>query len=337
MKLTPFITPLELKKLLPLSKEEEKTLISFKKEARNLVLHPSYKKALLIGPCSVQDEDSLFYYTEKLAALKKQVENDFFIVLRFFVEKSRTYMGWKGFALDPYLDNSYQIEEGLIRTRKMLIELLKKGIPVATEFVDPFIAPYIQDLITWGLIGARSSMTASHRQMASLWDFPVGFKNPLNGDLFPAIAGAHISSQMQRFLSLNEEGKIAYAQTDGNPYTHIVLRGSDNDVNFEENSILHAQEEIKKTPINSKIMIDCSHGNSQKNPLNQKEVFLYWMGKKPLAFSSIIGFMLESFIHGGNQPMQMPLKWGISVTDACLSWEETESLILESIQPSLSL
>ena len=337
MELAPFITPLELKKLLPITHEEENTLHSFRKEARDLVLHPNKKKALLIGPCSVQDEDSLFYYTEKLLSLKKEVQDEFFIVLRFFVEKSRSHLGWKGFATDPYLDNSYQIKEGLIRTRKMLLTLLKMQIPVATEFVDPFIAPYIQDLITWGLIGARSAMSTSHRQMASLWDFPVGFKNNLNGDLFPAIAGAHISSQMQKFLSLDDQGKIALATSDGNPYTHIVLRGSETKANFDEESILCAQTEIKRTPINTRIMIDCSHGNSKKDPQNQKDAFLYWMQKKPSSFSSIIGFMLESFIYAGNQRLQMPLKWGISVTDACLSWEETEDLILQSINSEVTL
>lgn len=302
--------------------------------AQNIIQGTNSRIALLVGPCSIHDPIAALEYANKLAILQKQVESTFFLVMRVFLEKPRSRLGWKGFIYDPFLDNSFHMKEGILKARELLIKINHLKIPCATEFLSPLAFQYIQDLITWGVIGARTSSSPIHRELGALATFPIGFKNDLSGHLEPAIDGILTAQTAQSHLSINAKGKIKAIYSPGNPHTHLILRGAKNFTNFDPISTETARQQLQEHQIQTKIMIDCSHGNSQKNPQNQKTAFNSVISQINQN-SPICGLMLESFLFEGHQHIPktpQDLRYGISITDSCLGWKETEELILKAHQ-----
>jgi 3-deoxy-7-phosphoheptulonate synthase len=322
-------TPSEIKRLFPLEKKEALYISKIRKQASDCLERRDLRYVFIVGPCSLHDPKAFIEYSSMWKNLATALENDFLLILRFFPEKSRTLGGWKGFISDPYLDGSHDLKTGLIETRKLLLYLAKNEIPCASEIVDPLLTPYIDDLITWGIMGARSVFSQVHRQHASQYSFPIGWKNSVEGNIEVAIQSAISASQKHVFPSMNQEGKITLFSTLGNSQTHIILRGSAYQSNYHFTSIQKALEKQKDYTFSRHILIDCSHGNSQKDPQKQKICFeevLTYMPHLPIA-----GMMLESFLQEGSQdPNKKPLSYGVSITDPCLSFKDTQELLLQA-------
>lgn len=323
----PLPSPSELKLALPAP--------SFPKEARNtakrILLGKDRRLAVLVGPCSIHDPISAREYATRLKNLAQDVEETLFLIMRVFVEKPRSRTGWKGILYDPFLDASHDIGSGLRIARELLVDLAEIGIPAATELLDPLASFYLDDLITWGLIGARTSASPVHRQMASRLSFPVGFKNDLFGSLEPAIFGVLSARKPHSHLGLDPRGVVSAIESSGNPLTHIVLRGSEKEPNYDTTSVEYALTRLSEHELEPRLIIDCSHGNSGKNLKRQQEAFvsvIEQVSSKPKC--GIAGVMLESHLFGGKQSLhENPdlLTYGMSITDPCLSWDETEELL----------
>lgn len=319
--------PIATREALPLSSTAKEFIEESRHIARQIVLNKNKTTALIIGPCSIHDFGEAIEYAKHLKNLSSQVQDRFFIAMRVFVEKPRTKTGWKGFIYDPFLDGSYQTAEGILLTRKLLLAFAEMGMPVATELVDPLFIPYIQDLITWGFIGARTSASPIHRQLASGLNFPVGFKNSVDGNREVALDGVESASTPHSHIGINDEGKISKISTLGNPFCHLVLRGSDQKTNFDPISIENAINEMRLRR-QERLMVDCSHGNSNKIAENQKKSFISLMEQIASGNDMIMGIMLESYLKTGKQMLKKSLEYGVSITDSCLGWEETEKLVL---------
>ena len=320
-------SPQEIRKHLPF----RGGIADFLREAGDIVCRNTSKLALLVGPCSIHDPEMAIEYASRLQKLSGKVKH-LFLIMRIFLEKPRTRAGWKGFIYDPHLNGTNDIAEGLFRSRKLLLTLADLRVPCATELLEPLIAPYLEDLLTWGMIGARTSASQPHRQLASGLAFPVGFKNDIHGDLDVAICGILSSRLAHSHISIDDQGKICAKQTRGNPLSHLVLRGSDNDSNYDPASVAAALEALRANHLEQRLLIDCSHGNSRKNHHLQRLAFESAIEQCCSGNSAIMGLMIESNIEAGKQPLNDPslLRYGVSITDACIGWEETESLILSA-------
>lgn len=287
------------------------------------------KLALFVGPCSIHDEEQIIDYAQNLRRIMNYAKKNIFIIMRFFPEKARTSTGWKGFLNDPFLDGTNNIKEGILRTRKLMIELTNLEIPLATEILDPIAANYFQDLVTWGFIGSRTSTSQLHRQLASSLPFCVGMKNPNSGDLNTSIDTVLSSQSPHTLINISYDGKTYAYSSEGNKFSHLTLRGSDSATNYDRDSLLELYRLMKKKNLNCPIVIDCAHGNSQKSVILQKKCFeeVISLAKND---HKIIGVMLESFLNEGNQKLTSKnnLQYGVSITDPCLSFETTHSLIL---------
>lgn len=327
-----FPTPQDLKNELILSSSISDWIANSRKTASSILTREDKRIALILGPCSIHDIDQAIEYGEKLKELAKSTPH-FFLIMRVFLEKPRTLGGWKGLVYDPNLDGSHNIQLGLKNGRTLLIELCKMGIPCCSEILDPLVAPYLSDLLTWGMIGARTSASQPHRQIASGLPFPIGFKNDVYGELDSAISAILSSRHPQTYLGLDQSGHIAIQKSQGNPSTHLVLRGGKYGPNFNAESISQAREALKAHFLGPHLLIDCSHGNSGKDHKVQPEVFKSVIEQIIQGDESIAGLMLESHLYAGKQTLKASrdtLKYGLSVTDACMGWEETQSLILEA-------
>lgn len=302
-------------------------VINARCRAIEIVQGNSNKIAVLVGPCSIHEPNVALDYANRLASLSSKLKN-ISLVMRLFFEKPRTLFGWKGLIYDPRLNGSYDFSYGLKLARKILTEITSLGVASCTELLDPLVVPYFEDLITWGMIGARTSASQPHRQLASGLPFPVGFKNGIHGELDGAIYGILSSRNPHVHLSIDEMGKVCVRETKGNPFTHLVLRGSNTQSNFDEKSIHESLNVLIANELEPKVLIDCSHGNSKKDPKNQPIVFESAIKQICLGQNAIIGLMLESHILAGKQPISKNLTYGLSITDACIGWDETESLIL---------
>jgi 3-deoxy-7-phosphoheptulonate synthase len=295
------------------------------------ILNGDDKRLLLIvGPCSIHSMQSSLEYAKNLKQLSDEVSDTFLILMRTYFEKPRTTSGWKGFLYDPDMDGSYDIEKGLTNCRKFLIELNNLEIPVATEFLDPLAANYFSDLISWGCIGARTAESQTHRQLASNLDLPISFKNNTSGNVDIAINGILTASIPHTCLSVNEEGLNSIIKTKGNPTCHLTLRGGDNKPNYDPESIDLALKLLEKAHLPKRLLVDCSHGNSARNHLEQCNVFQSVMHQIVEGNHNIKGLILESDIHSGNQTIPSDLstlQYGVSVTDACLDFKTTATLI----------
>lgn len=322
---SPLAPPKAFLEQLPLSEEGRRLIEKGRAQIGETLLSPSSSRILLfLGPCSIHSFEEALEYGEKLQALSQKL-SFFFPVMRVFLEKPRTRFGWKGFLYDPKLDGSCAVEEGLFAGRKLLLALAHKGILAGGEFLESWTAPYLQDLFSWGVIGARTSFSQPHRQMASSLPFPVGFKNDLHGNLEGAVHGIAAASAPQLFLTLNAEGRLSSTWTKGNMAPHLILRGGEKGPNFDPASVRQAAETLKSERIVSRIVIDCSHGNSGKDPERQKLAFATAIRQIAEGNQAIAGVMLESYLEKGRQ--ERPERRGVSLTDACLGWEETAELV----------
>ena len=315
------------------SEKQAEFVARSREQIQKIIFASDRRHLLIVGPCSIHDINSGREYAERLATLSLTVADRMMLVMRVYFEKPRTTIGWKGLIMDPHLDGTYDIPRGIKMAREFLLNVLDLGLPTATEFLDPITPQYISDLTCWAAIGARTSESQTHRQMASGLSMPLGFKNNTAGNVMAAINAIKAACQQQTFLGISHQGKASAVTTRGNPDCHIVLRGGDNGPNFEKESIESAAEVLKKNKLPPAVMVDCSHANSSKDPTKQGSVLKYLLEQIKNGNDSIIGSMLESNLIAGNQSFPCPkdkLVYGQSITDGCIDWETTENLILES-------
>lgn len=330
-------SPASLRQLFPLSSFAQKQRDLFRQSACEILQGKSSRLVFIVGPCSIHDPKSALEYAQKLQSLSQELSSSFLLILRFFIEKPRTRLGWKGMLYDPFLDGSHDIEEGLKQSRQLLVQIVEMGVPCAMEILEPLALPYFEDLLTWGLIGARTSASQPHRQIASQLSFPVGFKNDCFGRWDAAIDGIYSSQMPHCFIGLNETGKVAKIQTQGNPFSHLVLRGKEEGPNYDTQTVKKALSDLRRHHLHPRLLIDCSHGNSGKDPFRQRQVLEEVLAHR---MEGVVGFMLESHLLSGRQPLPEDLTrlhYGVSITDACLGWEETSSLLRWGAERSMSM
>ncbi len=324
------ITPNELKRTVPASNLAISTVSSSRLTIKRILSREDPRLFVIVGPCSIHDVEAALDYATRLKALAAEVSETLFLVMRVYFEKPRTTVGWKGFLNDPHMNDSFSISEGLHLGRKLLVDLAELGVPTSTEALDPVSPQYLQDLISWSAIGARTAESQTHREMASGLSSAVGFKNGTDGGLEVAINALNSVSAPHRFLGINHEGEVAVIHTRGNRHAHIVLRGGGGRPNYDSVSVSICEQHLKTADIPPNIMIDCSHANSSKDPALQKLVMNNVGNQIIEGNQSIIGLMVESNIGWGNQsipPDPRDLQYGVSVTDACVDWPATEEMI----------
>ena len=328
-------TPAVVKKALPLTSSAEQTVLAGRNTMQQILDRQDPRLFVVIGPCSIHDTDAALVYAEKLQKLAAEVNDTLYIIMRVYFEKPRTTVGWKGLINDPFMDDSFHIEKGLYKARELLLTLAEMGIPTATEALDPISPQYLSDLITWSAIGARTTESQTHREMASGLSTPVGFKNGTDGSLDVAINALHSVSQPHNFLGINQQGQCTVVKTRGNSYGHVVLRGGGGKPNYDAAHIAECEKALQNAKLPLNITVDCSHGNSSKDPANQTKVVEDCITQIDNDNQSIIGLMLESNLGWGNQSIPedlSKLKYGVSVTDACIDWETTETLLRNTQQ-----
>ena len=324
-------SPKALKDKLPVDEKIAETVIRGRREVENILTGKDSRMLVIVGPCSIHDTDAALEYAGKLSALRTELQDDLCIIMRVYFEKPRTTVGWKGFINDPHLDDTYDIVHGLFYARKLLLDINAIGLPAATEFLDPITPQYVADVVSWAAIGARTIESQTHRQMASGLSMPVGFKNSTDGRLNVAIDAIRSAMHPHSFLGIDQEGQSSVITTKGNPFGHLVLRGGDKP-NYDEESIALAESWIAKGGLEQSILVDCSHANSGKKHEQQLKVWENILKQKTDGNKSIAGVMIESNICGGNQPFPEDpdkLRYGVSITDECISWEETERMLRE--------
>jgi 3-deoxy-7-phosphoheptulonate synthase len=283
-----------------------------------------------VGPCSIHDQPAALDYAARLKPLAEQVSDRLLIVMRVYFEKPRTTVGWKGLIYDPNLNDTYQIEDGLHRARRLLMEIAEAGLYSATEFLDPIVPQYVSDLVTWAAIGARTTESQTHRQMASGLSMPVGFKNGTDGDPQTAVDALVAAGTPQAFLGIDHDGQASVVETRGNKNCHLVMRGGRSGTNYDARSIATAQEALRKSQLTPHIVVDCSHGNSNKDHTRQHIAFQDVIGQRIEGNEHILGVMLESNINAGAQKLGSnpgDLEYGVSITDSCIGWDETVNLL----------
>jgi 3-deoxy-7-phosphoheptulonate synthase len=325
------ITPIEIKTKVPLTDLAEITVLKSRQEIEAILDGKDSRKFIVVGPCSIHDIKAAEDYAKKLKKLSEQVKDRLLLIMRVYFEKPRTTVGWKGLINDPDLDDSFNIEKGLIMARKLLNDIAEMGLPSATEALDPIVPQYISDLISWTAIGARTTESQTHREMASGLSMPVGFKNGTDGSIQVALNALQAAREPHHFLGINDRGQVSIFRTTGNAYGHIILRGGDQKPNYDASSIKLAEDKLKEAKLPARIVIDCSHGNSRKDHRLQASVFENVIQQVLDGNTSIVGLMLESNLYEGNQPLcsnRDQLKYGVSVTDKCIGWKETERIVL---------
>ena len=324
-------SPKDLKEKLPVDEKIADTVITGRREVENILTGKDSRMLVIVGPCSIHDTDAALEYARKLLALRIELQEDLCIIMRVYFEKPRTTLGWKGFINDPHLDDTYDIVHGLFYARKLLLDINEIGVPAATEFLDPITPQYVADVVSWAAIGARTIESQTHRQMASGLSMPVGFKNSTDGRLNVAIDAIRSAMHPHSFLGIDQEGHSSVITTKGNPFGHLVLRGGEQP-NYDPESIALAESWIAKGGLEQSLLVDCSHANSGKKHEQQLKVWENILKQKTDGNKSIAGVMIESNICGGNQPFPEDpdkLRYGVSITDECLSWEETERMLRE--------
>lgn len=326
----PLITPEKLKEKIPLTDKARKTVSEGRQVVRDILDGKDHRLFIVIGPCSIHDLKAAHEYADRLKALADELADTLYIVMRVYFEKPRTTVGWKGLINDPFLDDSFRIEDGLHIGRQLLLDLAEKGLPTATEALDPITPQYMQDLISWSAIGARTTESQTHREMASGLSSAVGFKNGTDGGLTVAINALQSVSRPHRFLGIDQSGQVSIVTTKGNQYGHVVLRGGNGKPNYDSVSVALCEQELLKNKITPNIMIDCSHANSNKDPALQPLVLENITNQIVDGNTSISSLMIESHLGWGNQPIGddiSQLKYGVSITDACIDWDTTEKAL----------
>ena len=322
------ITPELLKSALPMSESIHDTLAASRKVIEDILDHQDPRIFVVVGPCSIHDPSAALEYARRLKILADELSDTLYIVMRVYFEKPRTTVGWKGLVNDPRLNDSFRIEEGLHIARKLLLDILEIGLPTSTEALDPISPQYLQDLISWTAIGARTTESQTHREMASGLSSAVGFKNGTDGGLTVATNALNSAAKAHRFLGINGQGQVSVFTTRGNAYGHIVLRGGTAGPNYDSMNIKLCEEALDKAGVSRNIMVDCSHANSSKQPERQPLVIDNVANQILEGNTSIIGLMIESNLHAGNQDIPAnldDLKYGVSVTDGCIDWATTEA------------
>jgi 3-deoxy-7-phosphoheptulonate synthase len=328
----PLPSPTELRQRLPLSATLA-SQVQAQREAIRAVLDGSDPRLLVVvGPCSLHDPVSALEYADRLAALAPQVSDQLLLVMRAYVEKPRTTIGWKGLVYDPQLDGSGDMAGGLTLSRRLMLAMLERGLPVATELLQPLVAGYFDDLLGWAAIGARTSESQVHRELVSGLDLPVGFKNGTDGSLSIACDAMRSAAHPHQHFGVDGLGRPALVETDGNPDTHLVLRGGHGGPNHDAASVAVARASLEKQGIAARIMVDCSHANSGKDPLRQPAVLGSVLDQRLAGDASLRGVMLESHLEDGCQPLSAELRYGVSITDGCLGWSGTEAILLDAAE-----
>ena len=325
----PLISPAIIKEKLPITDEVAKTVINGRRDIENILLKKDTRLLVIAGPCSIHDTDAALEYAHKMKQLRDEVKEKINLIMRVYFEKPRTTTGWKGLINDPFLDASYDIGEGLKKARALLIEINRIGLPTATELLDPITPQYIAGLLTWVAIGARTTESQTHREMASGLSMPVGFKNSTDGSLSAAINAMMAAGAPQHFLGIDPQGYSSVVSTKGNPFSHIVLRGGPHP-NYDPISVGKARDKLKTKKLLDAVMIDCSHDNSGQKFKGQSFVFKSVLDQRLDGNTGIIGMMLESNLFEGSQKCNgdgKAIKYGVSITDECISWETTKELI----------
>ena len=326
----PLITPINLVNELPITPEVEQVVLSGREQVSKILNGEDPRLLLIVGPCSIHNEDLALEYARKLKELSDKLSDRLMIVMRVYFEKPRTTVGWKGLIYDPHLNDTFDIEAGLRTARSLLLKIGQMGMYGGTEFLDPVIPQYLAGLITWSTIGARTTESQIHRQMASGLSMPVGFKNGTDGNAQIAVDAMLSARSPHGFLGLDHQGRTALVRTTGNPDGHLVLRGGNQGPNFGSDSIAEAKARLEKAGVRSQMMVDCSHGNSNKDHTQQGAAFKDVIAQKVAGDQDIIGLMLESNLNEGNQKLcenPADLQYGVSITDACIGWTETEALL----------
>ena len=331
--ITPIIAPADLRQVFPLS-ESERQFVSSSRDRIKDILHRRDKRLMVVvGPCSIHDTEAAVEYAKRLSALSAKVDDQLLLIMRAYFEKPRTTIGWKGLINDPDMNGTHLISKGLGIARALLLRITQLKVPVANEMLDPITPEYVADMISWGAIGARTTESQTHREMSSGLSFPVGFKNGTDGNLQIAIDAMKAAQHPHSFLGINREGRTSIIQTSGNPDVHIVLRGGSRRVNYNPEDIAHTEESLKKHGLFPTIMVDCSHGNSNKDYMKQPEVLDSIIQQVVGGNESISGVMIESNLDAGNQKISSDpsqLKYGVSITDACIDWKTTEKILLDA-------
>jgi 3-deoxy-7-phosphoheptulonate synthase len=324
------ITPERLKQALPMTEAIQDTLADTRQVIQDILERKDHRIFVVVGPCSIHDTAAAMEYAHRLKALADELSDTLYIVMRVYFEKPRTTVGWKGLVNDPHLDDSFKIEEGLHIARKLLLDILDVGLPTSTEALDPISPQYLQDLISWTAIGARTTESQTHREMASGLSSAVGFKNGTDGGLTVATNALNSVAKPHRFLGINRQGQVSVFTTKGNAYGHIVLRGGSAGPNYDSVHIKLCEDALDKANVPQNIMVDCSHANSSKQPELQPLVVENVANQILEGNKSIVGLMVESNLNAGNQAIPEnleELQYGVSVTDGCIDWETTEQCL----------
>ncbi len=326
----PLTAPDILKTEIPVSARANETVISGRQTIENILRKKDRRLLVVVGPCSIHDEKAALEYASRLNSLRKQVAKTLLVVMRVYFEKPRTTVGWKGLINDPYLDGTCDMTAGLRKARGLLTQINEMGLPAATEMLDTITAQYVADLVSWSAIGARTSESQTHRELASGLSMPVGFKNSTDGNLSSAINALMAARAPQSFLGIDQDGKTCVVKTNGNPWVHIVLRGGKRP-NYDPISLEEARLKLIEKDLPENLMVDCSHANSMKKYQGQSVVWKSVIGQYLDDNEALMGLMLESNLHEGNQKFYgdaSALKYGVSITDECISWETTEQLLM---------
>ena len=327
----PLISPARLRQEIPLGVQAEKTVRQSREEVEAVLEGKDSRILIILGPCSIHERDAALEYAGQIARMRQELGDKLLLVMRVYFEKPRTTVGWKGLINDPHLDGSLDLEGGLKAGRKLLAEINEMGVPAGTEFLDPIVPQYLADLVSWAAIGARTTESQTHREMASGLSMPVGFKNGTDGSLQVAVDAMLSAKAAHAFVGIDAQGATSVIRTTGNHSTHLVLRGGRDRTNFDPASLTSARDSLRKHGLPERVMVDCSHANSGKEPTQQETAWKSVIEQKKSGTPGILGLMLESHLQEGRQNISAQgaagLQYGVSVTDACMGWKQTESLL----------
>ena len=329
---TPLITPTELKAELPISERAAETVASTRDTIRDILQGKDPRRIAVVGPCSIHDVEAARDYATHLVKIQRELADRLLVIMRVYFEKPRTTTGWKGLINDPHLDDTYEMATGLRLARKLLLDLATEGLPAATEMLDPITPQYLAELVTWTGIGARTSESQTHREMASGLSMPVGFKNGTDGSIAPAVNAMSSAQQPHRFLGINGEGQVSIVNTTGNPDCHLVLRGGSTAPNYDPESVSIAETVLRQAKLCTRVMVDCSHGNCQKDFRKQPQALSSVASQIRSGNSSLVGVMIESNLVAGKQSFPIPrhqLVYGQSITDSCVDFPTTVTMLRE--------
>jgi 3-deoxy-7-phosphoheptulonate synthase len=333
--ISPLISPQELLDRLPLSEKAVAAVVECRQAIRGILRYEDSRLLAVVGPCSIHDSQAALDYARRLKALQERYAARLHIVMRVYFEKPRTSLGWRGLIIDPRLNGTYDIGAGLELARRLLLEIAGLGLGAGTEMLDPIVPQYIADLIGWAAIGARTTESQTHRNMVSGLSMPVGFKNSTDGNLQIAVEAMAAARQPHHFIGIDPRGQTSLLETAGNEDTHMILRGSRTGANYRKPDVVYASELLKEAGFDPAIMVDCSHGNSEKQPARQEEVLASLLATRRSGCRELIGFMLESNLKEGRQAIPADLRqleYGVSITDPCIGWESTERLLEQAFR-----